>query len=101
MKSVLDGCNGKATRLEKLFAKVIPQADASRSERYVPTVRTLEKGSRVESLMKGILEDVQLFADNRVMKLATEAQLRELETATEEVSAIPPSLPVVCTRMDI
>jgi len=92
MMPVVDGCKDKATRLEKIFLKVIPQADSPRSERYVLAVRTLGKGSRVESLMKGMLEDLQLLAGNRMMKLATEAQLGELAKAAEEVSAIPPSL---------
>ena len=83
MKPVVDGCKEKATRLEKIFEKVVPQAGASRSDRYFFAVRTVGKGSRVESLMKGILEDVQLLAGNRVMRLATETSLRELEKAAE------------------
>ncbi|KAH6976720.1 hypothetical protein EDB80DRAFT_899880 [Ilyonectria destructans] len=93
MKPVLEGCKDKATRLAEIFEKAIPQADASRMERYLLAARTLGKGSTVESLTKGILDDVQLLAGNRVTKLATEAEIGELIRAAREVSAIPTSLP--------
>ncbi|KAM5348925.1 hypothetical protein ACJ41O_008748 [Fusarium nematophilum] len=93
MKPVLEGCKDKATRLAEIFEKAIPHADASRMERYLLAARTLGKGSTVESLMKGILDDVQLLAGNRVTKLATEAEIGELIRAAREVSAIPTSLP--------
>ncbi|RYP06064.1 hypothetical protein DL765_009636 [Monosporascus sp. GIB2] len=93
MRPIVDGCKDKAIRLEEIFRKVIPQADAPRMERYFLAVRTLGKGSRVEMLMKGILEDVQLLAGNHVMKLATKSELGKLVEATKEVSAISPSLP--------
>lgn len=96
IKPVLDGCKQKAQRLEEVFRKVIPSASASRMERYLHAVRTLGKGSLVESLMQGILRDVQLLAHNRVMKLATDEQLGELARAEDEVSATPPSLPPQC-----
>lgn len=77
-----------------MFKDVIPQADASRMERYLLAARTLGKGGTVESLMKGVLEDVQLLASSRVMELATEASIAALmRKAIEEVAAIPPSLP--------
>ncbi|EPS29816.1 hypothetical protein PDE_04766 [Penicillium oxalicum 114-2] len=98
IKPVLDGCEQKASRLEELFRTVIPSASASRMERYLRAVRTLGKGSLVESLMQGMLRDVQLLAHNRVMKLATDEQLGELARAEDEVSAIPPSLPPQCLR---
>ena len=98
---IVNGCKDNATRLEEIFLKVIPQSDAPRPHGYVLAVRTLGKGGRVESLMKGILEDLQLLSGNRVMKLATEVQLGELVKATEEVSAIPPSLAVESPASDI
>ncbi|KAI2793112.1 hypothetical protein POX_b03160 [Penicillium oxalicum] len=98
IKPVLDSCEQKASRLEEIFRTVIPSASASRMERYLRAVRTLGKGSLVESLMQGMLRDVQLLAHNRVMKLATDEQLGELARAEDEVSAIPPSLPPQCLR---
>ncbi|KAF7547913.1 hypothetical protein G7Z17_g7398 [Cylindrodendrum hubeiense] len=84
MKPVLEGCKDKATRLAEIFEKAIPQADASRMERYLLAARTLGKGSTVESLMKGILDDVQLLAGNRFDSSLTcdaerDALLKELK----------------------
>jgi len=94
MKPVLEGCEDKATRLKAIFEKVIPQADAPRMDRYLLAARTLGKGDTVESLMKGILDDIQLLTGNRVTKLPTEAKIAELiRAAIQEVSAIPSSLP--------
>ncbi|RYP42862.1 hypothetical protein DL768_010175 [Monosporascus sp. mg162] len=94
MKPVLERCEDRARRLEQIFEKVVPQADASRMERYWRTARTLGKGDTVESLMKGILDDVQLLTGNRVTKLAAGAEITELiRAAIEGVSAIPSSLP--------
>ena len=93
VKPIVDDCKDKATRLEEIFRRVIPQADVSRMGRYLLATRTLGKGNRVETLMKGILEDVQLLVGNRVMRLATDADIGKLVQATKEVSAIPPSVP--------
>jgi len=91
---ILQRCENRATQLEKMFKDVIPQADASRMERYLLAARSLGKGATVESLMKGVLEDTQLLASSRVMELATEASVAALiRRAIEEVSAIPSSLP--------
>lgn len=92
VEPVVEGCKDKAARLEGIFRKVVPQESASRMERYALAVRTVGKGSRVEYLMRGILEDVQLLADNHVMKLATEAELESLREASKEASSIPPPL---------
>ncbi|RYP04099.1 hypothetical protein DL765_010311 [Monosporascus sp. GIB2] len=94
IKPVLEGCEDKAKRLAAIFEKVVPQADASRMERYLLAARTLGKGDTVESLMKSMLDDVQLLTGNRVTKLPTEAAIAHLiRAAIAEVSAIPPSLP--------
>ncbi|RYP69543.1 hypothetical protein DL771_006058 [Monosporascus sp. 5C6A] len=41
MKPVLERCEDRAKRLEQIFGKVVPQADASRMERYWRAARTL------------------------------------------------------------
>ncbi|ETS77351.1 hypothetical protein PFICI_11225 [Pestalotiopsis fici W106-1] len=93
VEPIADSCKDKASRLERIFREVIPQESASRMQRYKLAFRTLGKGSLVESLMKGILDDVQLLAGNHIMKLGTEADLRRLAEASDEVSTLPPSLP--------
>lgn len=94
MEPVLEDCADKVTRLKVIFEKVIPHDDVSRMERYSLVVRTLFKGDTVESLMQGILVDIQLLTGNRVTKLPTEYEIADLiQGAIEALSAMPPSLP--------
>lgn len=44
-------------------------------ERYALAARTWSKGDTVESLMKGILEDLQLLTSNRVAELPTQTSV--------------------------
>lgn len=92
VKHVIEACQEKAKKLDDLFQKVIPGDSASRRQRYVSAVRTLGKGNEVEKLMKGILEDVQLLACERDMKIA-KVQQEQIAKAIAEVSAVPPSVP--------
>lgn len=67
------------------------QSKASRAKKYLLAVRTLGKGNRVETLMKGMLEDLQLLAIEHGM--VTETGTREkVARAIEEVTALQPSL---------
>lgn len=92
-KTISESCKFKADQLHGVFQKVMPQEGESRLERYYKAVRAIGKGGRVETLMKGILEDLQLLSVNRVVKLATEQQVKELKEAIEAVSALEPSVP--------
>jgi hypothetical protein len=93
VKHVVEACQEKAKKLDDLFHKGIPGDGASRRERYFSAVRTLGKGNEVEKLMKGMLEDLQLLACERDMKIATKIQLEQIAKAIAEVSAVPPSVP--------
>jgi hypothetical protein len=93
VKHVVEACLGKAKKLDDLFQKVIPGDSASRRQQYVSAVRTLGKGNEVEKLMKGILEDVQLLACERDMKIAIKVQQEQIAKAITEISAVPPSVP--------
>lgn len=92
-KDVVKSCEKKAKKLDELFQKVIPADSASRAEKYLLAVRTMGKGSRVETLMKGMLVDVQLFAINHGMTTVTDTQRREVAEAIKEVAALPASIP--------
>ena len=92
MIPTIEACKKKAERLKELFQKVLPPDDASRTERYLKAVRTLGKGNRVELLMKGMLEDVQLLACDHGMKTVTKTEFEQIAKAITEVSAIPPSV---------
>ena len=91
VKNVVEDCQLRAQDLEKLFQKVIPADGASRAKKYLLAVRTLGKGNQVETLMKGMLEDLQLLAIEHGM--ITEIGIREkVARAIEEVAALEPSL---------
>ncbi len=92
-KDIVEGCEEKAQKLKELFQKVIPADGASRMKQYRSAFRTLGKGSQVETLMKGILDDVQLLDVNHGMIDETETQRKELAEAIKEVAALSPSLP--------
>ncbi|KAM0553252.1 hypothetical protein ACHAPJ_007541 [Fusarium lateritium] len=91
MKKVVEACGTKAENLEIIFKKVLPEADSSRMDRYLVALKSLPKGSRVELLMKGILEDVQILTSNHGMKTVTKDELEKLTEAIEEMEKLPPS----------
>jgi hypothetical protein len=91
MQPIVEACKEKAERLQQLFQKVLPAENARRMERYRKAVKTIGKGSRVESWMKGMLVDVQLLASDHGIKTATKAEVEEIAKAITEVSALPPS----------
>ncbi|KAJ4256195.1 hypothetical protein NW762_009273 [Fusarium torreyae] len=68
LQKVVEACGTKAENLEIIFKNVLPDADSSRMDRYLKAWKSLPKGSRVELLMKGILEDIQVPASNHGMK---------------------------------
>jgi hypothetical protein len=99
---VIDGCQDKWNTLNDLFEKVVPEDKASRVERYYNAVKTLGKGGKVESLMKGMLEDIQLLASvktmttskaERVIQTVTAAQREKVAKAITDIEAWPPSVP--------
>lgn len=81
LKGVVDACEEKARKLQELFTKVMPSEDASRVKRYFSAVKHLTQGRKVETLMKGILEDVQLLDSDHGMKTVTTVQLDEVAKA--------------------
>jgi alkaline phosphatase len=88
----LEDCKVQATLLQQLFKKVMPEESDSRWARYVKAARTIGKGGRVESIIKAILDNLQLLATN--FPEATTARRKEqLTRAIEEVTKMEPSLP--------
>lgn len=89
---VLRDCKEKATQLRQLFEKVIPTDGDSRTGRYIKAARTIGKGGRVETLMKGILDGLQLLT-TKLPKTTSRRGQQNLTKAIEEVSKMEPSLP--------
>lgn len=92
VQPVLEECKLKAEKLESVFKKVLPGEAASWLERYRKAVRTFGKGSRVEELMSGIMDDIQLLADHRSLIAATDEQVQQLKDAIEKIKALDASL---------
>lgn len=90
---IVEACRLKAQNLDDLFQKSIPGDEASSRERYWKAVKALGKGNKVEDLMKGILEDVQLLSCEHGMRFATLSQQTQISQAITDVSAIPASVP--------
>lgn len=88
---ILENCKIQATQLHELFGKVMPEENDSRLDRYVKAARTIGKGGRVESLIGGILDDLQLLAV-KFPEVTTPRGREQLAKAIEEVSKMEPSL---------
>lgn len=91
-KAVLDQARTKVLALKTLFDKVIPLDDDPRVDRYIKLVRTLGKGNKVETLMLGLMTDVQLLVSKYRLENATSQQIEQLRTAIEDISNIEPSI---------
>ncbi|KFY88696.1 hypothetical protein V500_06177 [Pseudogymnoascus sp. VKM F-4518 (FW-2643)] len=88
----LESCKDRATQLQELFEKVIPKDGDSRWDRYSKAALSIGKGGRVESLLGGILKDLQLLA-TRFPEVTTLRGKDDLAKAIEEVAKMEPSLP--------
>lgn len=89
---VLTHCKEKATELQQVFEKVIPTEGDARIERYFKAARAIGKGGRVETLMEGILHDLQLLTAKLPVAISARGQA-SLTEAIEEVKELDPSLP--------
>ena len=92
-KDVTEGCKKKASTLEGLFQKVLPAEGDSRLQRYHKAVKIVGKGNEVESLMKGILEDLELLNSERIMKMPTKTQQEQIAKAISEIQDVLKSVP--------
>ena len=88
VKSIVEACEEKARKLEELFHMAIPPDGASDLKRYYKAVKARGKGSKVENLMKGILEDLQLLVCEHGMKTTTKAQQEQILNAIEGMSTV-------------
>ena len=81
MLQVLQACREKATLLGTIFHAVLPPGTTRPSARKrftTAAIMTLHMGKsrKVESLMKGILQDIQLLANNRALDEATRNKMK-------------------------
>jgi hypothetical protein len=91
VKDALGRCKKSASDLDKIFRKVIPVEGAPRLDRYYKAVRTLGKGSKVETLMDGVLKELHLLSIHYGM--GAEDHVGKLDEAVKAISALEPSVP--------
>ena len=92
LEPILESCKAKAENLNKIFQKVIRKDDDKWYDRYKKAVGTLGKGQKVETLMAGMLTDIQVLACEKLTEVATEAQVKEINEAIKEMNEMPSSL---------
>lgn len=101
MKPDVERCKQKANSLKKVFRDVVPHDSIPRLQRYRMAASDLGGVGKncVETLMKGILEDVHRLVGKcvidhgaSVIKAVDEAQVGKLVEAIKELSDMPPSL---------
>ncbi|KAJ6051504.1 TPR repeat protein [Penicillium canescens] len=88
LDKTLDVCEVKALNLRGIFEKIIPGESDTRDQRYLKILRRLGKGNKVEEIMLGLTEDVQLIVNLDVVKSANQHQNAELENIVQEMKSI-------------
>jgi len=91
IKPVIESCGAKAGNLRDIFEKVFPDDNPKWEERYFKALHTLGKGSRVEDLMKDILNSLKLLSAHQTFKVA--AKQDELLAALNDLANTPSSAP--------
>ncbi|KAM0124766.1 hypothetical protein ACHAO1_010921 [Botrytis cinerea] len=93
IEPLIAGCKEKADKLKEIFEKVMPEDETSRLERYIQAAKILGKCGKVEALMKGLMERVNLLASCHGMEAATASHIEQLTDAIEDLSNMEPSIP--------
>ncbi|KAK6521223.1 hypothetical protein TWF506_001448 [Arthrobotrys conoides] len=100
VQRTVKNCENSWQKLKVLFEKVIPEEGASRATRYRQAARTLGKGSKVELLMKDLMDNVNLLATLKIMTegstdeqvIETNPRKERFEEHIAEVARWEPSL---------
>ena len=81
LTKVLESCRDKVVAANAMLQAVMPATGASRMKRYYKAFKTIPKGDKVESLMEGILGDLQVLTSSYAVKAATQARIERLIVA--------------------
>ncbi|KAK6360741.1 hypothetical protein TWF730_006866 [Orbilia blumenaviensis] len=99
VQKTVANCRESWKKLEGLFEKVIPEEDSTRMERYRKAAKILGKGSKVETLLKDLMENVRLLGTLKIMAqgkeevIQTNPRIEKLEGHIADVAKWEPSLP--------
>ncbi|KAM0558082.1 hypothetical protein ACHAPJ_005249 [Fusarium lateritium] len=78
LRTLLETCNKRVTRLHSIFQMIIPPPRASRAPRYLKALKAISYADAMKSLMEEITADIQVITLNHVVKAATREQIDEL-----------------------
>lgn len=97
----MNSCLDKAAELEDIFKTIIPVGKAKSSVRKRFTTAAfmtlhIRKSRKIESLMRGILDDISLLADNRALNETIGKHIRA-STKAIQLGQQPPAAPVAVT----
>ena len=95
VKPIMRACEENASNLQAIFEKVVPGERATWFEHYRKATQAILPGKKrkVEDLMKGILEQLQLLHTDHFFKSVAEEKSDDLAGAIEHLSSLPSSLP--------
>jgi hypothetical protein len=93
LEKTLDDCEAKAANLRGIFEKIIPGDSDTWEKRYLKILCRLGKGNKVEELMLGLTEDVQLVVNHNAVRSASQQQIAELEDIANEMKSVISSVP--------
>lgn len=92
LEPILESCKAKAENLNKIFQKVIRKDDDKWYDRYKKALGTLGNEHKVEYLMEEILKDIQVLVSERLIGIADDAQIKEIQEAINEMNEMRSSL---------
>ena len=91
LEKMVDACDDKARKLKEIFEKVIPGEKDTWKKRYTKAIQRLGKGNKVEHLMAGLTQDVQLIVNHHAVNSATPEQNVELEEILKDMKSVKSS----------
>jgi hypothetical protein len=93
LDNTLDSCDKKARNLREMFEKIMPGQSDTWRKRYLKALRSLGKGNKVENLMLGLTEDIQLIVNHDAVRSANQQQNVGLEDIITEMESVISSVP--------
>jgi alkaline phosphatase len=93
LEPVLKSCDSKAKQLKTIFDKICPEENVSRWDRYVKAAKGIGKGGRVEDLVNGIMDDLQLMTTKFPDIVKSDRAKDKFQKALNEMKELDPTLP--------
>ena len=92
LDKIVEACREKARMLRDIFKNTLPVEGERWDRRYKKAIRKFGKGKKVEELMLGLTQDVQLLVNQKVVMPVDPKQETELKEIIEDMKNAPPSI---------